>query len=102
MNELGFDAGLHVAARRRAWRRWILLLGVLVAFVSTLGLPHLRLTYKGGKDRITEGSYWSVTGMRRVAAGQHAQGCPLIVIVPLEEPLWVSATGALKSLWREG
>lgn len=87
MADLGFDAGLHAAARWRAARRAILLVFSLAAFVELQGVPHLRVTYVEQGGQIRSGTYLGLAGRRTIVAGELAPTCPLIALVALERSL---------------
>lgn len=85
---------------RRRLSLWVLLnrlivLGLVLAFINHFGLPHLRThySYRGTWDNpiIVEARYWSVSGSRELGAGDLGDQMPLIVLIPLERPLWVHA-----------
>lgn len=85
---LGFDVDVERRARWLAARRWLVLIAILVAFLELQGVPHLRLSYEEQGGRVVSGTYCSVTGLRRIAAGDVAPTCPLIAVVPLERSLF--------------
>ena len=75
----------------------ILIRNVLLAFVAIcvflqiFGMPHLRVSYQyvpGTKPRvITSAKYWSPRGMVHSYGGVFGEGCPLVVLIPLEKPV---------------
>jgi hypothetical protein len=75
----------------RAFRRFALMAACLIAFLELAGVPHLRVSYQSQAGHILVANYWSVMGRERVVAGQVAQGCPLIVVLPLKRSVLTHA-----------
>lgn len=97
----GFDGGLYAAQNARRVRRLVLLIVALTVFVELRGVPHLRLSYQSQNGQVTHAVYWSVTGRRVVVAGEVAQGCPPIVLIPLDRPLVRLAAEKLNPFFEE-
>jgi len=100
LREIGFDAGIRHASRRRSLRRALISLALLLAFVQFLGTPYLRTSYTEPDRRgvILDASYLGVTGSRTLRAGDVATTCPLIVLLPLDRSLVSYAGDAIDSL----
>ena len=100
LREIGFDAGIGHASRRRSLRRAVILLALLLAFVQFVGTPHLRMSYIEPDHRgvIMEAGYWGVTGPCTLRAGDVSTTCPLIVLLPLDRSLVSYAGQAIDGL----
>lgn len=81
------DAGTVRASIRKYIRRRVVLLVLCVAFVSHLGIPHIRINYVEQRGRIQSAEYWGVTGWRSIRAGEVAPTCPLIALVPFDRSM---------------
>jgi hypothetical protein len=92
-----FDLGMRRSLRIRSFRRWIIMAGIVVAFLEFKGMPHVRLTDPARGYRADAIQYWSVTGTSRYR-GPHS---PLIVLIPMERPVFDVATDTARALWRE-
>ena len=100
LRAMGFDVDVERRARWLAARRFLVLLAIVLAFVELQGLPHLRLSYTRQGERMLTGTYWSLTGVRQLRAGEVAPSCPLVAIVPLDQSLWAYAEEGLEALAR--
>lgn len=87
-----FEKPLGVRKVRRLLRNWLLLFGVIIAFVDVIGEPLLRweYQYRGTYEQktILNATYYGIGGRLESSTGQHGEGCPLIVFVRPETPLW--------------
>ena len=88
MTDIGFDAGLHTAARWRAWRRWALLFVGALLFVELAGTPFVRLSCSAVGGQITAAEYIGIGGRRIVHAGEVSPTCPAVILLPLDRPVW--------------
>jgi len=91
---------------RKRIRRLALLLLVLGGFVEIAGVPYLRASYEyrgsGHYKQIHRATYVSVTGARSVRAGQYAEGCPIVLLIPLERSLLSYGKDAALWGWNQG
>lgn len=87
----------------RLARRWLIIVLLVAGFVEFCGLPYLRVTYRynGSSESpiYIDGTYWSFVGKRHVMAGEHAEGLPLLLMIPMDQSLFTHATEALTGLW---
>lgn len=96
-----FDQGVWGRSRWRAVRRQILFVALLYVFVDTQGLPEVRLR---ASDRGPTAAYLGLGGVRypRPSSEGRRLAEPLVVLRPLERPLWTYGRSAINRVQLEG
>ena len=97
----GLDAGITVSRRWRSLRRMAIFLFGIALFAETYGTPYLRLSYVEMGGFIRSGTYAGLQGTRTLVAGEVAQTCPLIALVPLEHSLTHYAFESWEALYED-
>lgn len=89
--EVPFKPVSRAARLLRVLRNWFVLLFSLALLIECFGTPHILTTYdyKALSGAVTAGNYLGITGWRRIEAGTYAPGCPPVLLVPLDEHIWV-------------
>ena len=97
----GLDAGITASRRWRSLRRMAIFLFGIALFAETYGTPHLRLSYVEVGGYIRSGTYIGMSGTRTLVAGEVAQICPLVALVPLERSLTHYAFESWEALYED-
>lgn len=96
--------GMERQQARRRLRRTLLLLTAALLFIEFAGVPHMRVTYtytgRSSASRMLAAQYWGPFGGKPAQAGQYGEGCPLIVLIPLEKSLVSYAREAAIAAWQ--
>ncbi len=87
----------------RSLRNWLVVVVLIIFGVKLYGVPYLRVTYQyrgtQSNKQINSASYYSVLGRRDAVAGEFSEGCPLVLFIPLERPMWEVVTESVNN-WR--
>jgi hypothetical protein len=90
------DLGLNRSLRRRAWRRRAVWLLALVAFIETMGIPHVRVPASSRAGHRPPLRYWSVTGIVASVPPQLSYNRPLFLLLPMEKSTAAYAAEGLR------